>query len=375
MIYLFNSAYRPNYTKNVVKTLFLPEGCISEFRYRFKGERPNIDPTQVDEFLKFNNFRFNKEDVLICFIDRFATGGYNYHALRKGKLIKCYNDGDRLFFKVRLLDFISPNDNEMFKSHISNIGKLPKLTDNDPKNDNDGFYAIINNDITKRNGDYIFGSDAWDKITNDIMEAKAFKSTNEQETIFARLSIKSNRWFTKNKQPTIKKDDQYFKIIKNHKYTLNFYYKYPNQVNKNSINLNLSTNNSIKVINNECITIDSCSNNSKIIISSIKYCEDSRDNLKFEFTSNQGIKQENLISPNFTFSFKISDGLCFWIQLLIATVLFGMSEIIFSIDISQIKTITLNAILGGITITKLIGTLAKAIALFWIFRLIGKKIM
>ena len=375
MIYLFNSAHRPNYTRNVAKTLFLPEGCINEYRYRFRGAKTNIDPTQVDEFLKFNNLRFNKEDVLICFIDRFASSGYKYHSIRKGKLIKCYKEGDRFFFKVRLLDFISPNDNKVFESHIKNIGKLPKLTDNDPNNDNDGFYAIINNDITKRKGDYIFGSDAWDKITNDIMEAKAFKSTNEQETVFARLSIKSNQWFKKNIQPIIKQDDQYFKIIKNHKYTLNFYYKYPNQVNNNSINLDLSTDNSIKIISAKCILIDNYSNNSTIIISSIKNCEDKRGNLIFEFKSNQAINPNNLISPNYTFSFKISEGLGFWVQILIATVLLGISEIIFSIDFSRINNMTLDVIISEITITKLIGTIIKTIALFWIFKLVGKKII
>lgn len=376
MIYLFNSAYRPNYSKNVARTLFLPKGCVNEYRYKYRGARPNIDPTQVNEFKKLNRFYIlRKQEVLICFIDRFAKNGYEYHPLRKGKLIKCYKDGDRLFFSVKLLDFVSPNENEEFNSRIVNIGNLPKLTNNDPENSNDGFYAIKNNDITKENNSFKFGSDAWEKITNDIKDTRSFASNDNQETVFARLSLNSNMWFLKNKFPKIKKDNFYFKITKSHKYTLSLYYKYPNQVNNNSISLKLSSKDTLNVLSEESIPIDNYTNNSTINISSKKYIEDNRDNLKFEFTSNQDIEPENLISPNYTFSFKISEGISFWIQILIAIVLFVLSEITFSIDYSQITTITFDSILSEITPTKLIGTSLKAITLFWIFRLVGKKIL
>lgn len=36
---------------------------------------------------------------------------------------------------------------------------------------------------------------------------------------------------------------------------------------------------------------------------------------------------------------------------------------------------TLDVIISEITITKLIGTIIKTIALFWIFKLVGKKII
>lgn len=376
MIYLFNSGFRPNYTQNVNRTLFLPTGWTNEYRYRFNGERPNIDPTKVDDFLNLNRFyKFKKEEVLICFIDRFAEGGYSYHPLRRGKLVKCFINGDKLFFRVKLLEFISPNNNNEFNAQIKTIGNLPHLTDNDPEYSNDGFYAIKNNDITKKTISYISGENAWNKITDDIKVTRAFIANDIKETVFARLSINSNSRFRDNKFPIIRKDNCFFKITKSHKYSLNLFYKYPNQVQNNTVNLRLSTKDSLKVLTEDCIPIDNYTNNSLITLSSRRYIEDNSDSLKFEFISNQKIEKENLIAPNFTLSFRIVEGLGFWIQMAFAIVLFGISEIIFSINYSSLSSISLISLLDEITVTKLVGTTLKGIALFWIFRLVGKKIM
>jgi hypothetical protein len=370
MIYLFNSAFRPNYLQNVGRTLFLPYGWTNEYRYRFEGQHPNIDPTKVEELVKAKNV-----NVLIVFVDRFNNGQYSYHPLRKGKLINCYKNGGRLFFKVKLLEYITPTNNLEFNAQLINIGNLPKLTNNDPQNSNDGFYAIRNSDLTKEKSKYIKGDSAWDKITDDIKNTVAFAAKNNQETVFARLSIPSKNWFYKTKSPRVKKSNTFFKISKGQQYHFNLFYKYPNQIGNRVTNLDLTTNDSIRILSETQIAIDNYTNNTTINFTTKRYIEDNNDNISFKFNSSNIPNPENLIAPNFTIGMNIKEGLSFWIQIAIAIILFGISEIIFSIDYNSISNITFTSIISEITIAKLIGTLLKGLALFWIFRLVGKKIV
>ena len=44
MLYVFNSAYRPLYTKNILNTLFLPYDWTNEYRYRHGQDSSNVGP-------------------------------------------------------------------------------------------------------------------------------------------------------------------------------------------------------------------------------------------------------------------------------------------------------------------------------------------
>lgn len=370
MIYLFNSAYRPNYSKNVVRTLFFPKNYSNEYRYRVDGQNPYVKPDQVSDILQAKN-----EDILVIFIDRFSEGGYFYHPLRKGKLIKCYKEGEKLFFKVSLHDFIYPINSTDFNSQILSLGDIPKLTNDDPQNTADGFYVIKGASIIDNKKSFHFGNEAWDKATEALKSTEAFQATDDKETIFARLDFYSNSWFWKNKSPKSKKHNYFFEIVKRKKYNLSLFYKYPNQVAQNSALLSIVEGDSLKIVSDHKIDINTYSNRQDIQLTSKRYIEDNDEFLLFEFESNVIAGKENLIAPNHKFHIRILNGSAFWIQALIAIFIFGISEIIFSTDLSSTPEVNLESLWNQITWAKLVAAILKGISLFWIFRLLGKKIM
>jgi hypothetical protein len=115
MIYLFNSAYRPRYVRNVLNTLYLPENCANEYRYRFTGDRPNIS---AGFYSGLGNLKSGNECV-VMFIDRYAEGGYEYHPLRKAKFLGYRVQADYVYFTVQLLDFIYPQNLKRFKDNLT----------------------------------------------------------------------------------------------------------------------------------------------------------------------------------------------------------------------------------------------------------------
>ena len=224
-MYLFNSAARPQYAENVCNTLFYPSGWANEYRYDYQGQPYHIDPTKVDEFVKTKK----GEDVLIIFVDRYSANGYTFHPLRKAKLISCRQDGVRLFFKVKLGEFTYPNNNQDFNARLIRIGNVPHLTNNDPDNHDDGFYAIKSNDI-RTGQSMMVGDTSWDTIVTNISRTRVFAARADHESVFARLTMTTRwmRWFKKT--PVINKDEIYFKVTKNESYNFSLYYRYPNQI-------------------------------------------------------------------------------------------------------------------------------------------------
>ena len=73
MILLFNTAYRLGYLKNVLRTIYLPEGAVNEYRYTI-GVDQNISSKQALQLQALIG-----DSVLICFGDRYAAGGYEFH--------------------------------------------------------------------------------------------------------------------------------------------------------------------------------------------------------------------------------------------------------------------------------------------------------
>lgn len=71
MIYLFNSAYRALYTRNVLNTLFIPKGGTNEYRYRVRGATTHIAADSYGDFINATS----GEAITIVFIDRFGNGG------------------------------------------------------------------------------------------------------------------------------------------------------------------------------------------------------------------------------------------------------------------------------------------------------------
>src|ERR1017187_5979574 len=103
MLYLFNSAYRPLYTVNVLNTLTLPHGYVNEYRYKYSVKSKYLSTAL---FSSLGSLVSSNTDTVITFVDRFSDGGYTYHPLRKGRLVSWKQEGDQVFLRVSLADYV-----------------------------------------------------------------------------------------------------------------------------------------------------------------------------------------------------------------------------------------------------------------------------
>ena len=190
MIVLFNTAYRPGYLQNVLRTMFLPAGSTNQYRYSI-GEN-----LQITKEIASSLQAFGEERVLICFGDRFSEGGYTFHPIRLGTLEKIDLAGSRAYFSVRLGEHVSCASPSEFTVALyaltPDVGQtIPRLTNNDPLNTGDGRYAAH------------FGDDAvlplleinefsWSVAAGGLAKAKAFLSTVDKKFIFAKCQLLIN---------------------------------------------------------------------------------------------------------------------------------------------------------------------------------------
>ena len=187
MIYLFNSAYRITYLKNVLNILSLPDNYINFVRYRFK------DRIQIHDSVLDNIDMLKGQTIVFIFVDRFSESivndkpekKYKFYPIRFGEYTTSAEENDQLQIYFKVKKFISVNDIDDFNDNL--IKKLQdynllKLTNNDPKETNDGNYAIyIPNDNGTELGlnEAVNQDDAWDKITNQLKNTKVFHSSKE----------------------------------------------------------------------------------------------------------------------------------------------------------------------------------------------------
>lgn len=371
MIYLFNSASRPLYTTNVLNTLHLPKGCTNEYRYRYSGDRVNINLANIDNF---TNNSIGKE-VVIIYIDRFAESGYKYYPLRNGKIDSVKDINDKLFFTVKLLEYLYTTNiesfNEKIKSSLSEFN-IPTLTDGKPKNPDDGYYAIENKNILGQVETKI-GDNFWTDIVESIKETKSFNS-EEYDFVFSKCSrVRNNE---KGKSIYIKKNDgaYAFEVKRDYKYEMRFSYIFPAQENdidsRGKIEANFDEN--MRLLEKKEFNIDSYSNSFAIGFKSKKHIEEHLSSLSFSF---QSIKpSKNLLGSNSKIKFKIKEPYSFWIQVIIALLIYSACQIV--IGTSNFEKIGLSwlTFLDSL-IGKGIAGFVQASVLFWLFKLFGKRIM
>lgn len=116
MLYLFNSAARPEYVKNVLNTMYLPNGAVNKYQYETDGTN------YVEADIKYPSKK-EGEKVAILFIDRHDENRSEnrYIPLRLGRLKRIEYDSGKVFFYVKLCEFIheQENFNEVFTDTFS----------------------------------------------------------------------------------------------------------------------------------------------------------------------------------------------------------------------------------------------------------------
>jgi hypothetical protein len=387
MVYLFNSAFRPLYIRNVLNTLYLPKGCSNEYRYRCvpkKGDNStiNIDPQLKEQLLKLKY----GTPICILFIDRFSPEQYIYHPLRLGKFEQIREENEYIYFNVILEKFIYPRDNmrfnELIRRELQPKG-LPVLRNRDPFITSDGYYAIDSSNIFENKSDYFDDITAWPNIVEGIRSCRSFgpnivrepNSTeidgNQYEYIFARSQILDNSG--KPIKPNIKSGKSVFLVNRGRKYTFSYSFRYPAQLINlaNQAKVEINSGENIKMVGGKEINIDTYSNNPLINFATKQYVEDSDDSISLKYTTQKA--NTKIIGSESPICIQLVESRFFWVQLIIALILFSLFGVIISIDFSTITQLNFPNVVNAVW-PKLVLSFAQALVVYWILKLVGQKV-
>ena len=334
MIYLFNSAFRTRYVRNVLNTLYLPEHCVNEYRYKFTGDLPNIS---AGFYSGLGNLQ-PRSDCVIIFIDRYAEGGYRYHPLRKAKLLGHRVEADYLYFKVELLDFIYPQNLEQFNQilvgQLNNLG-MPRLTDGNPENTHDGYYAIQSESIFGRFNDFKAKDDAWTSAVTDLASTRALRTDDDQWPVFVKAAIQSRKDAT-SLMPIIQNQISLFQLTKDEVFQLVLTYRFPKQWadNASQCRVDVKLGENIRALGGSSLMVDSASNSSLVSFTTRRYAEDNRGNIELEGPSQ--IKPQILV-PDAYLEYLLEEGTGFWVQIIVALVLYASAGALIGVDFSKLN--------------------------------------
>lgn len=371
MIYLFNSAFRPRYVRNVLNTLYLPEHCANEYRYRVTGDKPNISA-------KFHSGLRNLQPGIECvvtFIDRYADGGYRYHPLRKARFLGHRVVADYVYLKVELLEFIYPQSLERFNEslidQLNNDG-MPCLTDGIPENQHDGYYAIQSDSIFGRFEDFKTKDDAWTNAVTALSSTKALRTDDEQWPIFLKVAIQ-NRKTAMSLIPIVQNQTALFQLTKDEVYELVLTYRFPRQRADNTsqcrINVNLGEN--IRALGGNSLAVDSASNSAILSFTTRRYAEDNRGNIELEPPSQT---KPQILLPDAYIEYSLEEGAGFWAQIIVALAFYAIAGAMIGVDFSKLTPFSWCA-LAKAALPRIGLATIQALGLFWLFKRIGKKVL
>jgi hypothetical protein len=319
VLYLFNSAYRTRYLINVLNTLYLPNGSTNEYRYRYRpgtgpDEHVNVNPEDVGRLRSLPGLT----PVTIVFVDRFHEGGYYYHPLRQGTFAYEHEEGDRMFFRARLGDYIYPRDsdafNQMFSERLASHG-IPHLSGRDPWTSDDGWYVVPADDVFSRRGDYHCGEDAWETCVDQLSRCRAFdrhepanrpagkpgakqgthrtaipRATDEtglREFVFARGSLKNASG--KPVPCGLESQDSVFTLVRSGRYELDLSYRYSAQASDTGSRATVTYRSGDRLVplGDQAAAIDSQANTLRYLFTTKKYLEQRSDSITCDFESGQ----------------------------------------------------------------------------------------
>jgi len=180
-VYLFNSAYRGTYAFNLFKIMASQKGLHVKMRYNIQKNVPQELRNRA------NYLKLVGHSCFIIFINRYHGKNYEFLPIRKGKIIKAYEDSGYLFTEVKLGDFITMNNeaSEFTGLLLSKLKdkNIPQLKDNNPEITMDGNYIIESKETLEEN--IKSTSDAWLTSIEYISKTKAF----DEKFTFIKLRI------------------------------------------------------------------------------------------------------------------------------------------------------------------------------------------
>lgn len=374
MIYVFNSGFRGRYTQNVLNTLLLPEGFVNRYRYRSRGDRVNISAEHRELLLDAKK----GTEVAIVFIDRYTQPGYRYFPFRLGKLVEVREDGDQMFFFVKMGPYIWSHASAAMSQRLwTNLEKLgiPRLTHGDPKETNDGSYAVIGDSMFTDKDQFKWGDEAWEPIAKEISGMPAFNPTKEtpEYPVFARAQLFDNSG-TKRVKPSItRKGKAYYRLSRGTEYVLNVRYLFPPQHDDvtNEARLSVNVSDSIRRLPDTEIRINAYVETAPQRLAVKRFADDSQASIDFHFDRDT---QPGVLGSDASLAVQIGDARWFWVATGLIVLIFVFGGALSGMDVPVGQRATFKMFWAQLTGLKGLGALVQAGCLFLLARLIGKSL-
>lgn len=391
MIYLFNSAYRPLYQENLLATLFLLYGWTNEYRYRCSPQRRNVPEDFINDVEKL----WGKEDAVIVFINRFGkdtnnNDAYEYYPIRRARFLSSRLDGQQLYARVQLLDFVFPVDINLFAEQlVSNLApkNLPRLTNNNPEEEDDGYYAIYADNIFKDNSKFLSGDNAWENCVSAISKTRSLESSTSKHVIFARLrlcvhgreermvrpNMTNNPWYKK-LWGKVNEGDAFYKLTRNNKYSLRVNYVYPIQEQDTTATAKLKIRTSGNIVPSGDQEFPVNSRASRITASFMVGEVNAERMGKLAFTFSPDNESVDMVVPERDIGFQIGHSKRYWAALAASIILIILGGTFIGTYSAE------NGVLNVFDSMKsdwpkLIAAAVQATAIYWLFRLTGRRLL
>lgn len=385
MLYLFNSAFRPKYSSNVLNTFFLEAGCVNEYRY----SQQNVDP-QIKNAKKY----LAEKHAVMIFIDRFHPAGFYFHPIRYLTYLEHESRGDQIYLRGKLGPFIYPSDLEEFqKSLLSAFGDkgLPRLPDSGPDSPADGYFALIGPNIL---ADFQCKHDdrAWVMSAENVAKTKVFAG---RSAVFLRESIRTDGKKQKAVNPRISGNTWYYPLRRGKRYTFQLYYRFPLQDSNHQAKARFSiqTPDSVSALGSTDITVNSRNSTEYLRFSVKRFPEERQGTFSINAEASgleDGTPTEPALLPESAINVRVTESILFWPLALLLLLMYSVLGLGTGTDFDKLLT-PLEAAkhlssLQGVEKTvlafcqdywlplKAAAAFCQAIVLLLLFRMLGKKI-
>jgi|ERR1700733_38422 len=385
MLYLFNSAFRPKYSTNILNTFFLESGCVNEYRY---------SQTHVDPQIKNANKPLSEKQALMLFIDRFHAAGFYFHPMRLLTYLEHESRDGQVYFRGKLGPFIYPNDVDEFQERLlsafSDKG-LPRLPASGPDSPAEGYFAFLGQSVLI-DSQCKHSDEAWAQSVENIAKTKVFAG---KRVVFLRESIRTDRKKQQFVTPKISGNTSYYPLRRGERYTFQLYYRFPIQdANHNATaKFSVHTPDLVTALGSTDITVNS-RNSTEYFHFSVKTFPDEKQgglSLSAEpFAGEDGASKEAALLPESTITIRITESALFWPLALLLLFLYSVLGLGTGTDFDKLlapleaakQLTTLQGLEKTVLafcqnywlLLKATASFCQAIVLLMLFRMLGKKI-
>ena len=354
-----------------MNTLYLPTGCVNEYRYRHTGEGANVSAAFMSKLAKIAT----NTDCALIFVDRYSPGAYTYHPLRFGKFVGYRTEAGYIYVKVALDRYTYPRNLTAFQKslvgHLDSQG-LVRLTDNTPENTRDGHYVIESDTIFGQTEDFYQDNEAWKVAVDHLAETRALSTNEDQVSVFLKAQLRDRK-----KQSFLKPDSSgnshILGLVKDRAYELVLTYRFPKQQTDRTAQLRFDATigDVLRAQGNTAVNVDSLSNSVVVPFTTKRYAEDNSGSIVLK--SLEANSKPEIISPDASVEYVLEEGKSFWFQIFSFVLVYVLAGACLALDFSKLRPF-MWATVGSALWPRLLFGVAQAASLFFLFRTVGKKV-